>query len=159
MKLLVGYTGSRGSIRVVENALARAKKSGAEVFVVTSLRGHGEPAGDDQELKPRAGEGPIVDPHEALDLRQRYELEIKRAENALREVRALFAKEGVRCTSHVLIRGEEPGEDIVRFAKQHEVDEIIIGVRKRSSVAQMLFGSVARHIIEEAPCPVVTVRI
>jgi nucleotide-binding universal stress UspA family protein len=52
----------------------------------------------------------------------------------------------------------EPGEDIVRFAKENNVDEIIIGVRSRSKVGKLLFGSTSQVVILEAYCPVVTVK-
>jgi nucleotide-binding universal stress UspA family protein len=38
------------------------------------------------------------------------------------------------------------------------VDEIIIGIEKRSKVGKLLFGSNAQYIILEAPCPVVSVK-
>jgi nucleotide-binding universal stress UspA family protein len=51
-----------------------------------------------------------------------------------------------------------PGEDLVDFAKEQAVDEIIIGIKRRSKVGKLLFGSNAQYIIIKAPCPVVTVK-
>ena len=39
--------------------------------------------------------------------------------------------------THLLIRGMSPGEDIVAFAKEQEVDSIIIGVKRRSKVGKV----------------------
>lgn len=52
----------------------------------------------------------------------------------------------------------EPGEDLVTFAGEHGVEEIIIGVKRRSRVGKLLFGSNAQYVILNADCPVVTVR-
>ena len=52
----------------------------------------------------------------------------------------------------------EPGEDIVAFANEKDVDEIIVGVKSRSNVGKLLFGSTAQTVILEADCPVVSVR-
>ena len=52
----------------------------------------------------------------------------------------------------------EPGEDLVTFARENNVDEIIIGVRHRSKVGKLVFGSTAQYVILEAHCPVLTVK-
>ena len=66
--------------------------------------------------------------------------------------------EGIACETHVLVRGLTPGEDIVDFAKDHKMDEIIIGIEKKSKVGKLFFGSNAQYIILESPCPVVSVK-
>jgi nucleotide-binding universal stress UspA family protein len=52
----------------------------------------------------------------------------------------------------------EAGEDLVQLAKENNVDEIIIGVRRRSKVGKLFFGSTAQYVILNAPCPVVSVK-
>ncbi len=39
------------------------------------------------------------------------------------------------------------------------MDEIIIGIEKKSKVGKLFFGSNAQYIILESPCPVVSVKI
>ncbi|MCG8635703.1 MAG: universal stress protein [Desulfobacterales bacterium] len=87
------------------------------------------------------------------------EQDIAKLDHLLNEVRReSFKKEGIKSESRILIRGMEPGEDIVRFAEEREIDQIIIGVQKRSKVGKLMFGSVAQYIILEAHCPVLSVK-
>jgi len=51
-----------------------------------------------------------------------------------------------------------PGEQLVTFAKNEKVDQMYIGIKKRSKVGKLIFGSTAQFVILNAPCPVVTVN-
>ena len=47
-------------------------------------------------------------------------------------MRAQFLKEkGIPCETHQLARGMSPGEDLVRFAKEKDIDQIFVGVEKK----------------------------
>jgi nucleotide-binding universal stress UspA family protein len=70
----------------------------------------------------------------------------------------MFEEKGVSCKTHLLIRGMAPGEDLVQFAKDNKVDEIIVGVKRRSKVGKILMGSTAQFVVLQAPCPVVSVK-
>jgi nucleotide-binding universal stress UspA family protein len=47
---------------------------------------------------------------------------------------------------------------IVDFAKEINVDLIVMGTHGRGAVAHLLMGSVAERVVRTAPCPVLTVR-
>ena len=130
MKILVGYDGSKVSQDALKIAQTHAEAFGAELLVVTSLMGGNETA------------------QEAID----------QAEAELAQVEAQFKGQGMDCSTHLLIHGMPPGEDIVKFATDHHVEEIVIGVKRRSKVGKLLFGSNAQFIVLNAGCPVVTVR-
>jgi nucleotide-binding universal stress UspA family protein len=130
MKILVGYDGSNSA----KDALALAKKHAvafdADVVIVSSLSG-GTPT---------------------------HAVEVQHATEDLELAKKIFDDEGIQCDTKLLIRGMTPGEDLVAYAKEKAVDEIFIGIKRRSKVGKLLFGSNAQYIIIKAPCPVVTVK-
>src|SRR5207302_3469836 len=51
-----------------------------------------------------------------------------------------------------------PFVEIVRYAKEQNIDLIVLGTHGRGPIAHMLLGSVAEKVVRKAPCPVLTVR-
>jgi len=51
-----------------------------------------------------------------------------------------------------------PFLEIIRYAKTHGVDLIVMGTHGRGPIAHMLLGSVAEKVVRKSPCPVLTVR-
>jgi nucleotide-binding universal stress UspA family protein len=51
-----------------------------------------------------------------------------------------------------------PFVEIVRYAREHAVDLIVVGSHGRSGLAHVLMGSVAERVVRKAGCPVLTVR-
>lgn len=47
---------------------------------------------------------------------------------------------------------------IIDYAKEAEIDLIVMGTHGRGALAHMLMGSVAEKTVRKAPCPVLTVR-
>lgn len=130
VKIVVGYDGSKTSERALELAISRAKVFKATIYPVLSLHGQWE----DEEAQ------------------------IAKARAILMNAQERVEGQNVCCETHLLIRGLGPGEDIVQFAEEHGVDEIIMGVKRRTKVDKLIFGSNARFVILNAPCPVTTVR-
>ena len=129
-KIIVGYDGTNTAKAALALAKEHAKAFEATVYVVGSLIG-----GDDSSVD-----------------------DIKRAEEEIEYAKTFFEQDDVPCETHLLIRGLVPGEDIVQFAKEISADEIVVGVRRRSKVGKLMFGSTAQFVILEAPCPVVSVK-
>ena len=130
MKIVVGYDRSNAAKEALEVAMKHAKAFSAEVHVLTSLaRSH--------EMERE---------------------EIQKAEHELENVKTHFKENGISCTTHAIVSSLSPGEDLVEFAAENDADEIVIGVRRRSKVGKMLFGSNAQYVILPAECPVVAVK-
>ena len=130
MKILVGYKGMDMGKDLMDVAVKQAKAFEGEILIVTSLVG-----GESSEAQ-----------------------EVVAAEKNLKQAKAYFDDYGIKSQTHLLVRGFEAGEDIVRFAEEKNVDEIIIGVRSRSKVGKLIFGSTAQIVILDAHCPVLTVK-
>ena len=58
----------------------------------------------------------------------------------------------------VVIRGTNPAETIVAYAKANSIDLIVTGTHGRGGIKHLLMGSVAERVVRTAPCPVLTVR-
>jgi nucleotide-binding universal stress UspA family protein len=130
MKILVGYDGSNSAKEALNLTRSHAKAFDASVEVVTSMQ-----KGTESERE-----------------------EIEEAERGLADAKSLFDEDNIACGTHLLIRGLSPGEDLVDFAKENRVDEIVVGVKRRSKVGKLLLGSTAQYVILQAGCPVVTVK-
>jgi nucleotide-binding universal stress UspA family protein len=51
-----------------------------------------------------------------------------------------------------------PFEEIVRFAREQNIDLIVMGTHGHTGLAHLFLGSVADKVVRRAPCPVLTVR-
>ena len=56
------------------------------------------------------------------------------------------------------VRRGAPFLEIIRYAKENDVDLIVLGTHGRSGLAHVLLGSVAERVVRKSPCPVLTVR-
>jgi nucleotide-binding universal stress UspA family protein len=130
MKILVAYNGSQVSKSALALARDFAGIFNAKVLVMTSMGG-----GTTEKLE-----------------------EIKKAEADLLDAEKFLTEEKIECETHQLARGLAPGEDIVEFAKENEVDQLFVGIEKKSKTQKMLLGSTAQFVILKAHCPVITVK-
>lgn len=48
--------------------------------------------------------------------------------------------------------------EIIDYARENEIELIVIGTHGRSGLMHILMGSVAERIVRKAPCPVLTVK-
>ena len=130
MKFLVAYTGSTESKAALEQAVSLARVLNAEVIVITSMEGG-------RSEKPE---------------------EIARVSQELKKVEQKLQDAGIEHEVHEMARGLSPGVDIVIFAEENEIDQIFVGIEKKSKTRKLLLGSTAQYIILKANCPVTTVK-
>ena len=51
-----------------------------------------------------------------------------------------------------------PFVEIIRYARENQIDLIIISTHGRGGITHALFGSVAETVVRKAPCPVLVVK-
>ena len=130
MKILVGYNGSDVAKSALAVARNYAKGLNAQVVVMTSMEGGGK---------------------ETME-------EISNVEQGLEYAKQFLEAEGVVCETHQLARGVSPGEDMVHFVEENDIDQLFVGVEKKSRTRKMFLGSTAQYVILKAPCPVTSVK-
>ena len=81
-------------------------------------------------------------------------------EDAVRErlLKILTPREQVEFKPTFEFRSGSPAAEIVKYAKDADVDLIVMGTHGRGFVAHVVLGSVAEKVVRTAPCPVLTVR-
>jgi nucleotide-binding universal stress UspA family protein len=133
MKILVAYNAADKDKDGLMLGLKQAKAFMAEVIVLASLM--------------------VSDKAHSFESRTKED-----ALKNLSEAKKFYEEAGIKCSTELMIRGKDPGEDIVQYAKENQVDLIVVGVRLRSRVGKMLLGSTAQYVILKAPCPVLTFK-
>jgi nucleotide-binding universal stress UspA family protein len=130
MKFLVAYNGSAASRAALDLALKNASIFEAKLVVMTSMEGG-------YSEKPE---------------------DIVRVNQELKRVREKLSVTGIQHEVLETARGLSPGEDIVSFAGENDIDQIFVGVEKKSRTRKLLLGSTAQYIILKAACPVTTIK-
>ena len=51
-----------------------------------------------------------------------------------------------------------PFVEIIRYARENQIDLIVISTHGRGGIKHALFGSVAEKVVRKAPCPVLVVK-
>ena len=78
------------------------------------------------------------------------------AEKALNGVLDPTWAEG-RTVIYAVVEGS-PKEEIIRYARMHDIDLIVLATHGRTGLPHIIMGSVAETVVRTAPCPVLTVR-
>ena len=131
MKFMACYDGSEESKEALKAAQHHAKVWGAELEVANTIT-RVEPLKHSQ---------------------------IKKAEEKLEaEVKGFLGSDDPAYEVHLLVTDLTAGEQLVKYAEDEKIDQIFLGIIKKSKVGKFLFGSTAQYVILNAPCPVVTVQ-
>ncbi|MFA9518621.1 universal stress protein [Halopenitus sp. H-Gu1] len=87
------------------------------------------------------------------ELRDRAE---ERAEELFEEAEGIADEHDVEIETRTATG--DPSREIVAYAEDHDVDQIVIGCHGRSPMSRILLGSVAEKVTRRAPVPVTVVR-
>ncbi len=86
-------------------------------------------------------------------LRERAE---ERAEKLFEETQEIAESRDQKVETESVVG--DPSREIIRYAREHDVDQIVMGSHGRSPMSRILLGSVAEDITRRAPVPVTVVR-
>jgi nucleotide-binding universal stress UspA family protein len=111
-----------------------ARQFGARLHVLHIL--------ENRFLRPMANDPRVVESATSRQLLDRLTEDDRTALNATAVIRT----------------SDEPADEIVRYAKEQNIDLIVLGTHGRRGVAHMLVGSVAERVVRTAGSPVLIVR-
>ena len=95
-----------------------------------------------------------------LDIAARATLDRAIEAKAWKELKKLLSeKEQTRLRVELVVEWGLPVEEILRYAKTHDVDLIAIGTHGHSGLSEVLLGPVAEGVVRDARSPVLTVRL
>lgn len=85
-----------------------------------------------------------------------HEMMIRDGKKILSETRKIIEDSGVE-VKDVLLNGH-PGEEIIRFAENNNMDLIVMGTLGATGLEKFLMGSVAEKVVRFSKIPVMVVR-
>jgi len=86
-------------------------------------------------------------------LRERAE---ERAEELFEEAEDIAEEHSVEIETRTAVG--DPSREIVAYAEDHDINQIVMGSHGRSPMSRILLGSVAEDVTRRAPVPVTVVR-
>ncbi|WP_413336716.1 universal stress protein [Brevibacterium sp. GP-SGM9] len=130
MTIVVGYVPTPQGEAALDRAIIEAGRDGGQKLVVVNA----------SKSDPLEGDRAIADRRRIGQIESRLRSSV--AEYELRQP----------------LRGQDPADEIVDTAEAFGASLIVIGLRKRSSVGKMIFGSTAQGVLMNASCPVLSVK-
>jgi nucleotide-binding universal stress UspA family protein len=137
--LLVPFDNSPSARRALDHAVELARqRDGTRLRVLAVLDAVG------------------VDTRELVDAAEIDRVLSAEASAVLDPARAAVGPTGVTCTYHSATG--MPAQSIAAHARQHAVDQIVMGTRGLGTIPGLLLGSVAQRVVLLAGCPVTLVK-
>jgi universal stress protein A len=135
-KILVAIDFSCMSQLVFDYAASLAHDRKCSLYLLNVQEPYTQMVGAEAYFEPRLDEDP----------QRRFQLESFAPPDSL-----------IPCEYHVLAGFAR--EIIVRVADEQGVDLIVVGSHGRKGLSRLMLGSVAEHVVRNAPCPVLVIRL
>ena len=142
--ILVPIDGSPLSYRALRHALDTCPDAEVTVLHVSDLFSGGRGTDGDSVYEPLIGS------------EEWYAMEQKAAEELLSEAEAVAADYDREVTTDSEIG--DPQRVIPDYARDHDIDHIVLGVHGREEEDRSLFGRVAESVVYRAPVSVTVIR-
>ena len=135
-KILVALDGSSNSFRGLDSAIYLARQFHTTITGLYVV--------------------PMVKPNPSDPISSMEKLFLENAANFMKKAKRKAAQNGILFFDTV-VYGDD-GVEIVRFAKRHNFDIIVIGSRGISLVKEIFIGGSSNYVLHKAPMPVMIVR-
>jgi len=136
-EILVPTDGSAAAGTATETALDLAQRFDASLHAINVVELDKSPADVESEI--------------AEEITQR-------GEETLATLRDQAADVGVSATTHVIETAEPIHRTIIDYARDHDVDLIVMGTHGRTGLNRLVLGSVTERTLRTSPVPVLTVH-
>ncbi|QKW05068.1 universal stress protein [Streptomyces sp. NA04227] len=140
-RVVVGVSGSPGSLAALGRAAEEARYRGTELWPVLAW----EPPGGDFAIRGTTESAFVPE-----------ELEQLARDRLLKALGDVFAGTGLRLPGRALVARGAPGRALVQIADR-ENDLLVIGAGQHSRLHRALWPSVSRYCLAHAVCPVLAV--
>jgi nucleotide-binding universal stress UspA family protein len=138
-KILVAFDGSEKSYEAFSYALEMSKlcTEAAPEIIVISVAQPPEPVD-------------IVEIDAVIDAAKEHYGKL------LRQLREKAKERNIEVKTEIVVG--HPAEQIIRYAKENDIDQIIMGQKGKSKIESWLLGSVSKRVATYAPCTVTIVK-
>ncbi len=164
-KILVGCDFSHDSKLAFDYGLSLAQEYQAELYLTHVIK-----PTEHIELKTSDYINVIPGDYRSWDTSDYFEIQKKVTEENREKINKLRSRlerqlyfmvpEECRswCTPCTAMLTGEPYKELIKYAKEQEIDMIVLGIRGHTLWEKLLVGSTTDRVIRYAPCPVLAVR-
>lgn len=145
-KILVPFDGSLHSKKAILFAADVAKQHDSELFLVHVVK--------DRDIPPEILE--YIESEKISGGIGKVSAKII-SEGIMKAAQQQVQDMGLKITKSMVFRGD-PAEEIIQFAKNNDIDMIVIGSRGLGKIKGLLLGSVSSKVCNLAECTCVTVK-
>jgi nucleotide-binding universal stress UspA family protein len=135
-KILAPIDGSKNSLRGLDEAIYFARQCQAIIIGLHVIK---------------------VPPGIVLNKKKLESGSIKSVEILMNAAKTKAGSHGVQL-NYKIIKGADPGFDIVQYSKNHRNDLIVIGARGLGAIKEAFLGSVSNYVVHKSKIPVLIVK-
>jgi nucleotide-binding universal stress UspA family protein len=156
-KILVLVDGSQPSINAADRAIALAKKEKDNPQLLIALHIVFSRVGYAYSPEGVFGMDGLTTPNAMKEILENAKKEAQQWFDNIKE-KINMDNNNIQLQPEVVVTATSIVSAIVEYAKNKDVDLIVIGTRGRSGFKKLLLGSVASGVVTNAACPVMVVK-
>jgi len=135
-KILLPIDGSKNSLRGLNEAIYIARQCNAIIIGLNVIE---------------------VPPGIVLNKKKLESGSLKAVQMMMDAAKTKAGRHGVQF-NYKIIKGADPGYDIVQYSKKHKNDLIVIGARGLGAMKETFLGSVSNYVLHKSKIPVLIVK-